>query len=205
MTMRRWFLITSIATVMALAVTAWVAADESGHRTPRNAGQVNATPPEWEQLVSKGRREAQAVELDRWPFAEVKKGPVMPRALREEAKEMLRESEQLDLRFEDVRFAEAPNRMDIWVVPGDRIICMFRAVRMAGACSTTTQAYRHGMVLQTYRHRNGRPTSFEALGIVPDGIVKVPAKIGRRWTKLNVVANTFFVESQKPIGIRWPG
>jgi hypothetical protein len=40
-----------------------------------------------------------------------------------------------------------------------------------------------------------------SLGVVPDPVERVPAKIGRRWIDLNVVNNTFYVKSKKAIGI----
>jgi hypothetical protein len=123
--------------------------------------------------------------------------------LQREAVELLGGADDLGLYFANARYATTSNKVGLWVVPGDGLICMFRAVQLVASCTTTAQAYRYGIVLQVYKpdREHDRPTEFASLGIVPDGVKKVPAKVGKQWTTIAVADNTFYVESRRPIGI----
>lgn len=189
------------AAVAAIAVAAWFIADDENEHLPSGDVRQAATSSQWGQLVNRGREEARAAVLARWPFAAIKVGPRMPEPLRKRAWQTLGGPEQFALRFNDARFARTSGRVGVWLVPGNHVICMFRAANMAGACSTSARVYRQGLVLQTYKQRDGRPRSYTSLGVVPDHFKTVPAKLGNRWIQVPVIDNTFYVESKKSIGI----
>jgi hypothetical protein len=128
----------------------------------------------------------------------------MPDSLQKKALELLGEPAPLGLRFADARYAATSHQLSLWVVPGNGVICVFELVKMASACTTTVQAYHHGIVLQTYtvsKGSGGRPAKFTSFGVAPNGVKRVPAKVGSRWTAVDVVNNTFVIESRQPIGI----
>jgi hypothetical protein len=203
----RQLIFLGITLAALIAVGIWIAADgEQGESQNVRARSQPREPQQWEQLVNEGRQEAESSLLGPWPFAEVRRVEGgMPGPLRKDALELLGEPTALGLRFAKARYATTPNNLGLWVVPGNGVICMFRAAKLASSCKTIVQVYRHGIVLQTYKWDRGggedKPTAFASFGIVPDGIRRVPVKIGDRWTTVGVVDNTFFIGSRQTIGI----
>lgn len=200
----RWLLIAGLAVPLVVAVGIWLAQGASEPRAARTPSQAGPTRA-WEHLVDKGVRESRSVDLRHWPFAHVEStGKGMPFALRREAKEVLGNPDHLGLRFEHARHAVTANKVDLWVVQATGVLCMFRAKEIAATCETTAEAYRHGLVLQIYKldeAHGRRPTKFAALGIAPDGVKEVPAKVGKRRISIPVAANAYFAEAPMPIAV----
>jgi hypothetical protein len=163
----------------------------------------------WAKVVETGHREAQSLDLRRWPFHELKPEPGgVPEALRRLAKEVLGEPEDLGLSFAAARRAVTSGHISLWVVPGRGVLCMFRHPDMAVSCRPVSKAYRQGIALQIYKlgkAKSGPPESFMAIGVVPDGISGVRMRLGNRRTTAPVVANTFQVEARRPIKVVLPG
>lgn len=199
--MCKWLLIAGIA--IALVVTmALRATDGEEAPTPlRSLNQPTSPTPQWGPLIKRGREEAEGTALGPWPFAAIKDGVALPTGFRSDVRQILGGAEQLGLRFSEARFVRSASGSGIWTVPAKGVTCMFRVPDLAAACNTTGQTYRGGLTLQTYKHRNGHPTRFAAMGIVPDGIDKVPVKIGSDWKMIPVVRNTFSVEARHSIGV----
>jgi hypothetical protein len=162
----------------------------------------------WKELSEKGIREASILRDQPWPFASIVAVPGgLPSQLRKQAEEVLMEPKPLRLRFGDARRVTALHSAGFWVVPGAGVICMFRAVKMAAACSGKRDVYRHGLLLELYKldRPGGKPTAFTAFGLVPDGVASVVARIGRRRDTIPVVGNAYEIEASKPINIIPPG
>jgi hypothetical protein len=108
------------------------------------------------------------------------------------------------LRFDEARYGRAPTGVGLWVVSGRGVTCMFRAVGIASTCSTTVDAYRYGVLLQSYKvgsAPSARPTHFVALGIAPDGAKTVSVKSGERSRSIPIIDNAFRVQAEAQIRI----
>lgn len=169
------------------------------------AAQAAATQ-QWNQLRITAENEARSTgAVGRWPFSAIhfrKDG--LPTALRQRAREALGEPEQLNLKFNAAKYVTTSTHVPLWVVGGHDVLCLFQGITMAVACTSAVNAYRHGVVLQTYRSSRGEsntPTIFTTLGIAPDRVKTIPARIGKHWTTIPVRDNTFVVASKKPIGV----
>jgi hypothetical protein len=200
-----WLTFLGVALVAALGVRCGTGDTTERVSQQAHVGAKAREAKQWEQLANKGQREVQSSLLGPWPFSEVKQVERgMPDSLRKKALELLGEPAPLELRFADARYATTSHQLSLWVVPGNGVICIFESAKMASACTTTVQAYHHGVVLQTYtlgKGSGGRPVEFTSLGVVPNGVTRVPVKVGNRWTAVDVVNNTFFIRSRQPIGV----
>lgn len=175
-------------------------AEHHGHSTDsRQLAQ------QWSELRRAGSRWAQVDSNPSWPFSGIVRSPLgMPKALRRETWQVLGKPRHLGLRFDLA--ARPPDRAaaSLWVVPGNGVICLVKVPSVAAACTTSSRAYHHGIVLQTYKlgpKPARRPLKFVSLGIVPDGVRTVPIKIASHWRTITVVDNTFGIEARQPIGI----
>jgi hypothetical protein len=205
MTLRRILGVGGVIVVIASAT--WAVAQGGHQHEPHNVA-LQRLGRTWETLVARGRREAPPAHRQHWPFAKiVAASGGMPEALRAEAEEALGDGGRLGLRFGQARYGATPGGVGLWVVPGDGVTCMFRSPSIAAACRTTAQAYRNGIVLQTYKlgkSHHGRPKSFAALGIAPDGLRFMALEIGKRRTSIPLHGNVYLVESRSPIAVLPP-
>lgn len=161
----------------------------------------------WQRMADKGQREARGLDLNSWPF----QAAVLPRKgmsawFKREAKEVLLEPENLGLRFNKARYVAATNRVSLWVVPGRNVLCVFRATRIAAACTSKARAYRSGILLEVYRLNKpgGHPTRFTAIGLMPDGVRSVTVRMGKLRKQLPVIRNAYIAEAPRPITLLHP-
>jgi hypothetical protein len=204
--MRKSTLVSGIVVVLVLiAAGAWLVLNRAGDESEGSGGPPDQAAPGWHEVVREGVKGVRAHGLPRkWPFSSVRPtaAGMTPRVKRE-ALEVLGSAAPLRLRFEEARYARTPAGVGLWVVPGRGVICMFRAVRMASSCSTTVEAYRRGLLLQTYTSPipEARPTRFTALGIAPDWARAVSARIGGKSWTIPIVDNAFGAAAKAPIRI----
>lgn len=199
-------LVGAVAIIVAV-VGAAVIGRRGGDQTPARArpNRSRDTGRQWEQLERAGQKEAHSIVGQSWPFSElISTRPQIPLSLRVKAEEVLGHPQNLNLWFEKARRVTAPNTDDLWLIPGSDVLCLFQAIPAAAACKTTAQAYRDGLVLQLYRLHSvgdGRPTRFTSVGVIPDGVKRIPVKIGRHWAFVPVAHNVFSLASSQPIGV----
>jgi hypothetical protein len=190
---------------LALVVGVWLLLDRGGDQPGGSDLPADRGVQPWRQMVQDGLKGIRAKGLpEKWPFSAVQATSTgMSPRLRREAREVLGAPEPLRLRFEEARYARTPTSIGLWVVPGRGVTCMFRAVRMASTCTPTVDAYRRGMLLQTYKtvSPGGRPIQFAALGIVPDGVRSVAATVGGEPRSIPVIENAFADVAKAPIRI----
>lgn len=94
--------------------------------------------------------------------------------------------------------------IDIWVVQGNSIACMFNAHNFAVSCDTAVNTVRHGLVSvsgpspMAYKH-----PPVVALGIVPNGVRAVRLGVlGGRDRVVPVLNNTFALRAHRPIIVK---
>lgn len=206
-TQRRWLLALGAGVTFALALGAWLAV-EQGQPKPAGAPKQRSATQVWRQITKKSRQESRPRNLRSWPFAAIVR-PLHPMraTLRKEAKEVLGNPAHLGLRFGSARHVVAPNGVGLWVVSGRSVTCMFRAVNIAGTCSPTAEAYRHGLLLELYKLDKGhgrRPTTFTVFGIAPDGVRSVAGQAGGQPIEIPVVHNAFSATASGPINVISP-
>lgn len=158
----------------------------------------------WNQLARVGQREVRSIYLRQWPFAAVVQAPEgMPFSVQKKARGVLGGGRPLGLDFNAAKYVTTQNDIRLWVVLGKGVACMFRELHMAASCTTRAQAFRHGIVLQTYQLNKvgGEPTTFTAIGIAPDGVRAISMRVGDRRMKVPVVNNTYWAEASKPISV----
>lgn len=197
-----------LSAIAALALAAVLLGSGKGsdslpaHRQSPKLDRAAATKA-WRHLTHLGLDGLRRADLGPWPFSHVvESADPMPYGARRQARFVLGEPYSLDLRFAQARQGSAPDHRAFWIVRGRGAICLFRSSGTASACTTLARAYREGITLYSYRlgkSRTSRPTSFSALGIVPDGTEQVHVAIGHRRVLVPVVDNAFFVEASKPI------
>jgi hypothetical protein len=171
-----------------------------GH--PSQRGGIN-----WAQLVQSGLAELHAAPAQQhWPFSALQEPTRrMPDGLREGALENLGHAEPLKLRFNQAIHSPTMAGIGFWVVPGRGVTCMVEDRTPAAACDMTARVAREGLQLEVYKsdpRRGGRPSHFLALGMVPDGISRVKARIGRRAESIPVIGNAYGWRAEVPIAVR---
>jgi hypothetical protein len=198
---KRWLLILGAPLVLVLGVGALLVS--RGTDEPADSSNGALGKQMWHELARKNQQESRHSSATAWPFAGIKALPQrMPPALREKSREVFPDSGSLRLRFASARYVDVSRRQGLWVVPGRGVLCILSAKSMAASCATRHAAYRSGVVLQLYELNDSktRPTAFVTLGIAPNGIGSVKAKIGKtRWTRFPVAGNTFFAKTQQPV------
>lgn len=124
----------------------------------------------------------------------------MPARLRASVAEVLGEPQALHLEFDRARVVTTAPGNRLWVVPGRGVICTFKTGPVAAACATRGQAIQHGLVLGTYAiaEQTHQPTSYLALGLVPNGVTSVEVRIGNALKRIVVEHNVFGIESDGP-------
>jgi hypothetical protein len=191
---KRWISVSILAAALALAVGLWFVDGSDSRRHARAATRQTSSSNVWAQIAKAARQESRSADLRRWPFAEITR-PLhgMPDLLKREAKEALAGPQSASLLFDSARFAITPTGGGLWVVSGRDVVCVLRAMTAAVACNTVAHVYRHGLVLEVYKRdkASGPPTSFTALGIMPDGVRSITAEVGRRQRRIKVSGMRF--------------
>jgi hypothetical protein len=158
----------------------------------------------WQELSEKGSAEALHPHSRSWPFAAIRapRGG-MPQQLRAETRGVLIAPGNLHLAFAKARYVTAPDDTGLWAVPGAGVLCLVRAVKVAASCAGELAAYREGLLLETYKTAvpGGRPTSFTALGIVPNGVRFVHARISGVQRRIPVVHNAYALTASVPVNV----
>lgn len=191
-------------TAAALTVGAWLLLTHDSqpdrYLNARQAQEHRA----WKRLVRVGQREGRSGYLPQWPFTAVVPAPGgMPFSLQKKARTVLGGGGPLGLDFSSAKYVTTQNHLRLWVVLGKGVACMFRQLHLAASCTTRSQAFRHGIVLQIYKLNRvgGEPTTFTAIGIAPDGVQAISMRAGDRRMKVPVVNNTYWAEASKPISV----
>lgn len=89
-----------------------------------------------------------------------------------------------------------------WTFVNDSAICLAQGGFGSVACSRWAPAKKDGVVLGTFTPPSGRfkqPHDFLVLGLVPNGVVQVALRVGRRHRVVAVSHNLFTATSDVPI------
>lgn len=195
-----------VTVALALLAGTWLMLDRGNSRPVEAEHPVDRVAQAWREMVRAGlRREGIEGPPQRWPFSALEPAiGGMPPQLRAEAREVLGSPAPMRLRFDEARYGRAPTGVGLWMVPGRGVTCMFRAVSIASTCIATVDAYRYGMLLQTYKVGKApgiRPSHFVVLGVAPDGAKTVSVKFGERTRTVPIVDNAFRVQAEAQIRV----
>jgi hypothetical protein len=127
----------------------------------------------------------------------------MPKALRRQIRR-LKAGKPFHLRFDEAQHARTPIGVGIWIVEGAGITCIFREGLPASACEPTGDTKLNGISLGTYttdKAHPGRPLSFLALGVVPEGVRAVLARVASSRRAVRVRNGAWAIRAKTPIKI----
>lgn len=162
----------------------------------------------WEDLSKSGERKRGAVTgAVGWPFSSLEQiDGGMPQRLQKESGSFLASADMLKLRFNKARRAiVGMHRTQLWIVPGNAVICMFRTPRLAATCTTKVDAHQQGLVLGVYkvgRNPSQAPQRFSLFGLAPDDVRSVLVKAGSHERVLPVKKNVYFARARTPIELQ---
>lgn len=176
-------------------------------RSGHPSGQPPAsTSSGWIGMVRAGIRQSRGKPIFRpLPFHGIHAEPKMPVSLRHGALRTLGGGEGLQLEFDHARYVMTPAHVGLWVVQGKAVTCIFRDLRPATACDTTTHVEKYGLDLEVYHigdGKNASPDRFLLLGIVPDRVNAVRLSVRGHPSVDPVSSNTFGRRAEAPIHFR---
>lgn len=96
---------------------------------------------------------------------------VVPQKTRRAITVSIGRASALRLHFNRALLLPTATGIGIWVIEGNGVTCISSAKDGSTACDTSLDAWRKGLLLETYRLRasvRDRPTDFVALGVVPN-------------------------------------
>lgn len=205
---RRWVArVLSLAIVLALLI-GWFAVLHSENRTAKSSGVVSrdAGHEDWQvQLVHLAAKSSKGWSVQPWPFAALQgEADPMPRSMRQAAMRTLGGHQRLGLQFDRSQYVSTTAGGGIWVVRGNRVTCIFQAVRAALACATNANFVPQGLTLVVGQGgAPTRPAHFLMLGIAPDGVKAVRLKpIGKASTTVRVADNAYSLRATSPIDVK---
>ncbi len=169
-----------LAGVAILVVTGWLAAATGDH----HAGES------WPFYALQGKRQS------------------VPSPLRRAAEATLGKAYNgLGLRFTAAHRLNTRVGIPIWVIPGRKITCLFRAQMVAVACDDDDGVRHRGLFLVVgegkSRRKHGMPARFAIFGLVPNWSKKARLKIlGGKSVMAPVTGNTFAYRATMPIEVK---
>lgn len=129
----------------------------------------------------------------------------MPMRMRRRIAEVLHGVGALHLQFNKAQRGRTPVGVDLWIVEGRGVTCLFLEETLASSCRTRVEARRQGIWLETYKISKvhpEQPSHFLALGAVPDGVHVVPVTIAGSPRAVRVRKNVWAIRAETPIEFR---
>jgi hypothetical protein len=202
--------VAGIGVALILVAVVWLLTRHEGGTHPPSQASGNETDAEaqvWRAMSDHGLRMGRegAGPVPRWPFsaAQAVPGGVPPR-VRRGVQRTIDQTGSPALRYSAGRRVRTASGEVVWLVPGRGVLCMFRETRPAFACRPATTAYRRGITLELYRTTQAsshRPTRFTVIGVAPDGVRTISARVGNRPLIIPVHNNTFDAQASRPIDL----